>query len=274
VIRLGGLVFAVEPEDRLIDSERRSLARLGAAAAERAPYRLTLEREPPWSSDDLSLFPERGPAVVDWVEGRVRVSHATFVAELDPRERFGRLFRKVDEAYPLEITLRTALASRLPLEGGVPLHAAGIVLEDGRSVAFFGPSGAGKSTLAGTSRDPVLSDELVALVPGPPFALEATGFWGTLGQGDAPPGTFPLAALVELAKGDRFALERIDPKIALRRLVGVTLVPVGPPLWDAALGVLGRLAVAVPCYRMAWSKDEPPWEGLRAGLRPLLSSRT
>jgi hypothetical protein len=147
VIRLGGLVFSVEPEDRLLEAERRSLARLGPGAADGAPYRLTLEREPPWSSEDRSLFPERGPAVVDWAEGCVRVSHATFVAELDSRGCAGRLFRRVEEAYPLEITLRVALASRLPLEGGVPLHAAGIVL-DGRSVALFGPSGAGKSTLA------------------------------------------------------------------------------------------------------------------------------
>jgi hypothetical protein len=273
VIRLAGLVFSVEPEDRLRAAERQSLVRLGSTAAEAAPYRLILERDAPWSSDDTSLFPDRGPAVVDWVDGRVRVSHATFVAELDPQRRAGRLFRKVEEAYPLEITLRVALASRLPLDGGVPLHAAGLVL-DGRSVAFFGPSGAGKSTLAGTSRDPVLSDELVAVVPGPPPALESTGFWGTLGPGDAPPGSFPLAALVELAKGDRFALEPIDPRTALRRLVGVTLVPPGPPLWSAALGVLGRLSAAVPCYRMTWSKDEPPWDALRAGLGGRLSSRT
>jgi hypothetical protein len=269
VIRLGGLVFSVEPEDRLLEAERRSLARLGPGAADGAPYRLTLEREPPWSSEDRSLFPERGPAVVDWAEGCVRVSHATFVAELDSRGCAGRLFRRVEEAYPLEITLRVALASRLPLEGGVPLHAAGIVL-DGRSVAFFGPSGAGKSTLAATCREGVLSDELVAVVPGPTPSLEATGFWGTLGQGDAPAGTFPLAALVELAKGDRFRLDPLEPKAALRRLVGATLVPPGPPLWTAALGVLAGLCAAVPCYRMSWSKDEPPWRALRSAL----SSRT
>jgi hypothetical protein len=117
----------------------------------------------------------------------------------------------------------------------------------------------------------VLSDELVAVVRDDgQFALEATGFWGTLGQGDAPPGTFPLTALVELAKGDRFALDLLSPREALRRLVGVTLVPPGPPLWTAALGVIGRLAAAVPCYRMAWAKDEPPFAALVARL----SSRT
>jgi hypothetical protein len=39
------------------------------------------------------------------------------------------------------------------------------VVVDGRGVAFFGPSGAGKSTIAGTSPYPVLSDEMVAIVP-------------------------------------------------------------------------------------------------------------
>jgi hypothetical protein len=269
VVRLGGLAFAVGPEDRLNEAERRSLARLGAATSEKPAFQLALEEEPPWTSADAQHFPTRGPALVDWVEGRVRVSHSTFVAELDPRTGTGSLFRAVPAAFPLEITLRTALASRLPLEGGLPLHAAGIVL-DGRAVAFFGVSGAGKSTLAGACPYPVLSDELVAVTPDRPFTLEATGFWGSLGQGDAPPGTFPLAAVVELAKGDRFALEPLPARAALRRLVGVTLVPPGPPLWNAALGVLGQLAAAVPCYRMGWSKDEPPFEALRARL----SSRT
>ena len=60
-------------------------------------------------------------------------------------------------------------------------------------------------------------------------------------------------------------------KDALRRLIGVTLVPASPPLWTAALDVLGRLAAAVPCYRLTWSKDEPPFEALD---RARLSSRT
>jgi hypothetical protein len=272
VVRLGGLVFAVEPADRLRETERHSLARLPSGDAARAPFRLTLEERAPWTSDDASLFPDRGPAIADWHEDRVRLSHGTFVAELDVKAARGRLFRAVKEAYPLEMTLRTALASRLPLEGGVPLHAAGLVLE-GEAVAFFGASGAGKSTLAGMSPFPVLSDELVAVTPDRPFALEATGFWGTMGQGEAPPGTFPLRALVELAKGDRFALVPLAPREGLRRLLGVTLVPPGPPLWTAALGVLGRLAARVPCYRMTWSKDEPPFEGLKQGLGGV-SSRT
>jgi len=266
VLRLGGLAFAVGPDHRLNGAERRSLARLPSHPGDEPALRVTLEEEPPWASEDATLFPDRGPAVVDWVEGRVRISHGSFVAELDPLGGTGRLYRPSPEGFPLEITLRTAMAARLPLIGGLPLHSAGIVL-DGRAVAFFGPSGAGKSTLASASPHPVLSDELIAVVPAAgAFALETTGFWGTLGQGDAPPGAFPLAAVVELAKGEGFVLERVPKHLALRRLVGVTLVPPGPPLWDAALEVLGRLAAAVPCYRMSWAKDEPPFDALRERL--------
>src|SRR5262249_44795999 len=146
------------------DAERRALARLPAHAGDASPLEITIEEAPPWTSDDRSLFPERGPAVVDWVEGRVRISHGAFVGEVDPIGARGRLHRSVPEAFPLEITLRMAMAARLPLLGGLPLHAAGIVIE-GRALAFFGPSGAGKSTLAGLSPHPVLSDELVAVVP-------------------------------------------------------------------------------------------------------------
>jgi hypothetical protein len=257
----------VGPEPRLSDADYRALARLPVHAGDASPLRIELVDAPPWKSEDRALFPEQGPAVVDWVEGRVRISHRTFVGEVDPFGRSGRLFRAVKEPFPLEILLRTAMAARLPLVGGLPLHAAGIVLE-GRAVAFFGPSGAGKSTLAGLSPHPVLSDELVAVVPaGGAFALETTGFWGTLGQGNAPSGTFPLAAVVELGKGSGFLLERVPPRAALRRLVGVALVPPGPPLWAATLEVLGRLAAAVPAYRMSWTKDEPPFAEVRERLR-------
>ncbi len=209
---VGGLPIEIEPEEALIPDERKALARIsrqGVGPGERAlPFRLRLVAEPPWASADPALFADGGPAAIDWVDERVRVSHARFVAELDPVDRSGRLFRRSRWVGALEVTLRTVLCSRLPFEGGLPLHAAGIV-PDGRGIAFFGVSGAGKSTLAGLSPHPVLSDELVAVVAdhsgtGPaPFALTASGFWGTGEQDRTSEQPWPLVALVELAKGAR-----------------------------------------------------------------------
>ncbi len=265
MLSLGGLSFAVEPEEALSPAERQALEQLGASASARpsaSPFRILISREPLGTPGEAGALPERAPALADWAEGRVRVTHGHFASELDPLGLKGRLYRQSDQAFPLEITLRVALASRLPLEGGLPLHAAGLLM-NGRGLAFFGPSGAGKSTLAGLSPHPVLSDELLAVVPGRPFDVVRTGFWGTLGRSDAPPGAFPLQALIELDKGLRFRLVRLSPREALRRLLGVIMVPIGPPLWSAALAVAGRLASQVPVYKMTWSPSSPPWDELR-----------
>jgi hypothetical protein len=91
--------------------------------------------------------------VLRWQDGLLRLDHHLFQAEVDPARRRASLFRRERATYPLDVVLRTSLLSRLPLDGGLPLHAAGVVTERG-AIAFFGPSGAGKATLAATSRDP------------------------------------------------------------------------------------------------------------------------
>lgn len=195
-----------------------------------------------------------------------RLRHARFAAEIDAFAGTARLERRTELDFALVLTLRTALAARLPALGGLPLHAAGLVLGDA-GVAFFGVSGAGKSTLAAQAPGPVLSDELVAVVPGPPYGLAASGYWGTLaGRAGAGGGVAPLRALVELAKGPGFRLDRLDAREAARRLAGVTMVPPSPALWGAALAVVARLVAAVPVYRMAWSPAEPPFEALSRSL--------
>jgi hypothetical protein len=156
------------------------------------------------------------------------------------------------------------MMARLPVIGGLPLHAAGVVVE-GRGVAFFGPSGAGKSTLAATAPFPVLSDELVALAPGAPFQLVRSGFWGEGGE-SGPAGPAPLRALVDLAKGPAFRLTRLRPAEAAGRVLASTPVPLAPPLWSRALAVVAALVGQVPVYRMEWTPAEPPWERLAGAL--------
>jgi hypothetical protein len=262
-IALAGETFEVGPDENLNDDERRWLARF-AAAPGGAPA-LGLEVAEGSATPGLA---SGVPAEVDLVEsGRLRVRHAAFQAELDPGSRSGWLRRVRGAAYPLEITLRVALCARLPLAGGLPLHAAGLVV-DGWGGVFFGVSGAGKSTLASLSPHPVLSDELVAVLGGPGFGLAATGFWGELERDELRRGRFPLGALVELAKGPAFRWERVAPEAAFRRLVHVALVPPAPRLWTEALGVVGRLVREVPVYRMEWTPQAPPWDEIARAIRP------
>jgi hypothetical protein len=287
MIRLGGLAFEVVPAEALSPAESHALSRLAGSggrlpgnaaggcardASPRPPFVLELRgglgasaeaapgNVPPSSDDDA-------PAAVDWRDGRVTVRHRRLAAELDPGAGTGWLCRDASVGWPLEVTLRAALAARLPLEGGLPLHAAGLVVE-GQGTAFFGPSGAGKSTLAAASPHPAVSDEMVAIAPAGRrgFLLGGAGFWGTFDGGERPPVLVPLAALVELDRGPALCVEPLDPTKALRRLVASTLVPPGPRLWSAALAVTGRLVREVPVFRLAWSPVQP-WAEVEHALR-------
>jgi hypothetical protein len=272
IVVLAGLPFEVVPDGRLSPAERRALRALPAATARARDDRAfvlelatTDSPAPPGEAEageDVVSPPEDAPAAVRWSRDRVRIGHRRLRATLDPSAGRGLLARDASVGWPLEVTLRVALAARLPLEGGVALHAAGIVQGE-RGLVFFGPSGAGKSTLAASFGGPVLSDEMVAVTrPGDAYALAGTGFWGTLGASPAPSASFPLRALVELDKAPALRMERLDPRTAVRRLIPSALVPPGPPLWSEALAVLGRMAREVPVVRMGWSPAEPPWEAL------------
>jgi hypothetical protein len=271
--RAGGVRFSVGPEPALLPAEREAIARLDPDQADdaQAPVRVELVEAPPWTSDDPALFPQWEPAVQRWSDGRLLCSHRSFTAEVDPFSGQVRLHRREERAYPLEAVIRTAMMARLPLLGGLPLHAAGMVVE-GRGVAFFGPSGAGKTTVASTSPFPVLSDELVAVAPGRPFDLVRSGFWGE-GPASGRTGPAPLSLLVDLAKGPALRLTRLRPAEAAGRVLASVPVPLAPPLWSRALAVAAALVRELPVYRMEWTPAEPPWERL-AGVLPQASPRT
>ncbi len=264
--RAGGVRFRVEPDAALVPAERDLLAPLDPDddGDGPAPVHVELLDAAPWTSDDASLYPRWEPAVQRWAGDRLLCSHATFTAEIDPFAPRARLFRREARAYPVGAVVRTAMMARLPVIGGLPLHAAGVVV-GGRGVAFFGPSGAGKSTLAATAPGAVLSDELVAVAPGRPFELVRSGFWGEGREsGRALPA--PLGALVDLAKGPAFRLTRLRPAEAVGRVLASTPVPLAAPLWARALSVAAELVRAVPVYRMEWTPAEPPWERLAGAL--------
>lgn len=260
----GGLRFSAGPDDALFPSERQALSRLEPEPGDgQAPFEIELLDSPPWTSDDPLLFPQREPAVQRWAGDRLLASHRSFTAEIEPFAARARLFRSEERAYPLETVIRTAMMARLPLVGGLPLHAAGVVLAR-RGVAFFGASGAGKTTLAATSPAPVLSDELVAIAPGRPFTLTRSGFWGA-GRPAAGAASAPLGLLIDLARGSAFRFERLSPAVAAGRVLASVPVPHAPALWQRVLEVIAELVSQLPVARMEWTPAAPPWERL-AGL--------
>jgi hypothetical protein len=271
--RAGGVRFSVGPEAALLSPEREAIGRLDPDEGDSAqlPVRVDLADSPPWVSQDPALYPQWEPAVQRWTGGRLLCSHRSFTAEIDPFAGRAILFRREERAYPLEAVIRTAMMARLPLVGGLPFHAAGVVVL-GRGIVFFGPSGAGKTTVASTSPYPVLSDELVAVNAASPFDLRRSGFWGE-GRESARGGPAPLALMVDLAKGAALKLTRLRPAEAAGRVLASVPVPLAPPLWSRALAVASELVQRVPVYRMEWTPTEPPWEHLR-GLLAEATART
>jgi hypothetical protein len=207
------------------------------------------------------------PASVAWDGTLLRLRHAEFEADVDPAVGTAVVRRDPGSATGLATTLRMAVSARLPLEGGVLVHAAGLE-HDGGGLVFFGPSGIGKSTLVERSPWPALSDELVAILPpreAEPRRVAGVAFTGASSRGGTPTTAEPrLTCLIELAQAPRFRLERLAPAAALRRLLGSVVVPPSPPLWAAALSVATDLVRQETCYRMAWSLAEDPFPLLEA----------
>jgi hypothetical protein len=264
----GGIAFSAGPDDRLLPSELEALARLDREPrGSQLPFEIELVDEPPWTSGDPALFPQWEPAIQRWSSDRLLASHRSFTAEIDPFASRARLQRREPRAYPLETVIRSSIMARLPIVGGLPLHAAGVVLA-GRGVAFFGPSGAGKTTLAATSPVPVLSDELVAIAPGRPFTLIRSGFWGE-GRPCGGATSAPLGLLVDLAKGPALRIDRLRPAAAAGRLLASVPVPHAPALWQRALEVVAELVSQVCVVRMEWVLGAPPWQTLATLLEDL-----
>ena len=266
MIGLATLPFEVGPREALSPAECEALAALPEYPPDGAPpFRVQVESRPLWPSGDPLPSPPRAPLEMGWRDGRLGIRHRRFQAEIDPYARTARLFRFSADGYAVTAVLRAALLARLPVEGGLALHAAGLVMGPW-GVAFFGPSGAGKSTLAAAAPYGVLSDELVVLSKAAGFHLRPSGFWSTLSPRPPEGGGVPLRALVELVKADTFALERLRPAAAFRKLLPVATVPPADCLWEEALRLLREVVEVVPVYRMAWALPAPPWDRLRREL--------
>lgn len=263
-----GLQLVFEPEGGLTPRERDALAGLLPASSilQGEPI-LRVVLEPRASTASVSAGPA-APASVAWRGERLLLEHAAFEAEIDAAASAASVRRHGDDPAALVTTLRTALSARLPLEGGILVHAAALERE-GKALLFFGPSGIGKSTLAERSPWRVIADELAAVLPrrgDGPRRVSSAAFPAAGPVARVPPEEPPLACLVELAQGPRFRLEPLERGTALRRLLGSVVVPPGPPLWSAALQVAADLVRETPCYRMEWSLDASPFEPLAVAL--------
>ncbi len=163
---------------------------------------------------------------LDHAPDAVRMAGRGFMARLDWRpELTGALWTAVEGALFQELFenyFRILAAYRLAACGGALLHSAGIV-DDGQAFVLFGRSGAGKSTisrLALAAGRLVLSDDLNAVCSaGGRTVVQKVPFAGDLGHTRTPRQSYPLRALLALAKGPRSALRPVSAGRALAALI-------------------------------------------------------
>jgi hypothetical protein len=272
-VHLAGLPIEVGPDGRLSPGEKAVLERIesspllpgSAVRTLREAGAITLALEPPWIGSSGIARPGE-PAEVTCAEDRVRIGAEGFRAILRPATGNAELFREPDRDRAIETTLRVLLSCRLPMLGGLPLHAAGIGMGS-VGTAFYGVSGAGKSTLSSHAPFPVLSDEAIVTIPHDGrWEVSSSGFWGSLDLPLAPSGYFPLAGLFELHKEADTRIERLSARQAFVSLLSVITVPDSPLLWSAAVQALGRLVEAVPVFSLGWAPARPPWDAIREAL--------
>jgi hypothetical protein len=125
--------------------------------------------------------------------------------------------------------LRVVSALLIFQNGGLMLHAAGILSGD-RVYVFFGHSGSGKTTIARHSReDDLLNDDLLVLRPeGNEWRIYATPFWNPT-QARPANRSGKLHGLFRLVQDSRVYLEEVSPAVALAELVSnVPVIPADP----------------------------------------------
>jgi len=200
---------------------------------------------------------------------------------IDAGLRRGTLFfppRRRGPRHALEFPLDELLFQhRLAREGGLEVHACGLVLE-GRAVLLCGRSGAGKSTTARLWRRhrravPILSDDRIALRP----RRDALYAFGTPWHGDggfATPAGAPLGAVFILSHGRRNRIRRLAPAAAAARLFARSF----PPPWDRAavasvLATCVKVARVVPCFSFAFRPQAAAVAAVEAAVRAAVQPR-
>lgn len=259
-LEIAGVVATVEAPDA------------GWAAPLASRYAAFLSPAAPTWRVTIACRPELMPADPPWIrhEGPVTRFHLFALAgviDLAARTAAVHVPEPRLAASALERALTYILMQALPrTHAGLLIHGAGIVL-GGSGYLFAGPSGAGKTTVAGLAEGvgEVLSDEnVVARLGGGGVELYSTPFWGQSTPSERVRRVkrrVPLAGIYMLEHAPDFALTPLRPAEAVAALLGTEKVATERVDSAAAwLAVAGRLAAAVPVYRLAFRPTRELWD--------------
>lgn len=172
-----------------------------------------------------------------------------------------RFYDPAQPVNPLEYPLDELLAiHRLSRDGGVEVHAVGVVDEFGRGHLFVGHSGAGKSTSARLWQKRagarILSDDRIVLR----FEGSRPRMYGTPWHGDAGlalADSSDLAAIYFLEHSSRNKLTPVPPVRAAAELLARSFVPHhSAEGLEATLRSLDRITRQTPCSLFQFVPDQ------------------
>ena len=156
----------------------------------------------------------------------------------------------------LDVLLRAELTARVMEQGGLALHAAGVVVH-GVAHVFAGPSGAGKSTVAQALHAEgatVLADEFLLVAPGANGRMWA---WGTPFWRGTPTGA-PIGSVWKLGRGSDGVRALAGPGAVMRQLVtNLSLVVAGAGLEQRARAAAARLCAQAKGFELRYVPGQP-----------------
>ncbi len=162
----------------------------------------------------------------------------------------------------IENFLRVVYAWLCLQDGGLLLHAAGLIRDDAGYV-FFGPSGAGKTTTTRLSADQseILSDDLVILrCTGDECILHGVPFKGDYSDAPRANQRAPLKAIFRLKQDSAHYLEPLPHVTAVAELVASSPFIVRDlGLSQKLISVCQHIAKTVPVQLMHFRRDNGFW---------------
>ena len=212
-------------------------------------------------SEGVVVEPDGGP-------GRFSVRRHDFAGTVDLSQRTADVALTdpdtVSSDVSIESIVRIVYSLALVETRGLVVHGASL-MRDERAYLFCGPSGSGKTTVARLSLDAtVLSDELsIVRVVEDHGVCFGTPFRGELALAGADRAG-PLVGIYFLHHGRRHAVEALEPRQALRRLLSnVLFFARESDVTAKVFGIAADLVEAVPCFDLSFRPDPGFWEVIR-----------
>lgn len=258
-IRVAGLVVAIRSDDApSISTLLRAFTPFVAPPGSPPSVRLDLRIDRTPGIWDVGS-PEPRPAVAD---GLLAVEHRDFVGVLKSDASHMVV---VHPRYVLAVenALRVLAALLLLRQGGLLLHAAGVVREPGATV-LFGRSGSGKTTAARMARGrAVLGDDIVALRREPDgWHAFSTPFGGELGR-QRRFRSARLSELFRLRQGPSFEVRPIPAARGVSELMQSVILPAALPEDQVlALERCDALQDEVGVHELSFPLDNGLWRWL------------